>query len=296
MTKSIAFFGATGGSTLNCLIPALQAGYRCSALVRSPSKLHDLLHQNNVTAPTANLAVIQGSIDDADAVRRTLIVKSSSSSPEDPASHPDDDDEHLNPTGSANGPGNGNGLPDGYDLVDFIVSGVGGTPRFDNPLRPTLDNPTICQDAVRGVLDACRALQSSGSGSGSTTATTKVTKPYLTVVSTTGIATKRDIPIAMIPLYHWLLKVPHDDKRVMEETIREEMGRGDCVLRGYTIVRPSLLTSGEGVGTGKIRFGVDDDAAIGYTISRRDVGGWMFERVVEADGGEFVGRVVSLTA
>ncbi|KAH8432350.1 uncharacterized protein LDX57_009989 [Aspergillus melleus] len=289
MTKSIAFFGATGGSTLNCLIPALQAGYRCSALVRSPSKLHDLLHQNNVTVPTANLAVIQGSIDDADAVRRTLIVKSSSSSPGSESASHLDDDAQLD--GSA-----GKGLPDGYDLVDFIVSGVGGTPRFDNPLRPTLDNPTICQDAVRSVLDACRALQSSGSGSGSGSTAAKVTKPYLTVVSTTGIATKRDIPIAMIPLYHWMLKVPHDDKRVMEETVRKEMGRGDCVLRGYTIVRPSLLTSGEGVGTGKIRFGVDDDAAVGYTISRRDVGGWMFERVVEADGGEFVGRVVSLTA
>ncbi|KAI9042993.1 uncharacterized protein KD926_004784 [Aspergillus affinis] len=277
--KSIAFFGATGGCTLNCLIPALQAGYRCSALVRSPSKLHDLLHQNNVTVPTANLAVIHGSIDDADAVRRTLIVKSSSS---ESASHPDnnDDDERLNLNLK------GDGLPQGYDLVDFIVSGVGGTPRFDNPLRPTLDNPTICQDAVRGVLDACRALQS---GSGST-----AKKPYLTVVSTTGIATKRDIPIAMIPLYHWVLKVPHEDKRVMEEKIREEMTKREPVLRGYTIIRPSLLTSGEAVGTAKIRFGVDEDAAVGYTISRRDVGGWMFQKVVE--GGEFVGRVVSLTA
>ncbi|PLB48321.1 hypothetical protein P170DRAFT_437987 [Aspergillus steynii IBT 23096] len=287
--KTIAFFGATGGCTLNCLIPALQAGYRCNALVRSPPKLHALLHQHDVTVPTANLAVIQGSIDDADAVRRTLIV-ASASAPDTPNSSPDGDGE----------------------LVDFIVSGVGGTPRFDNPLRPTLDNPTICQDAVRAVLDACRGLQSqglagagsgTGSGSGSTggnhtAAPSQRKKPFLIVVSTTGIASKRDIPIAMIPLYHWMLKVPHDDKRVMEEVIRGEMRRepeGERALSGYTILRPSLLTSGEGVGAGKIRFGVDDDAAVGYTISRKDVGAWMFERLVEGKG-EFEGRVVSLTA
>ena len=264
-------------------------------MVRSPPKLHALLHQHDVTVPTANLAVIQGSIDDAAAVRRTLIV-ASSSAPDTPNPSPD---------GDADG-----------ELVDFIVSGVGGTPRFDNPLRPTLDNPTICQDAVRAVLDACRALQSQGLAAGSGfdstgapggdhTAMTqsqkeekKKKKPYLVVVSTTGIASKRDIPIAMIPLYHWMLKVPHEDKRVMEEIIRGEMRRekeGERALSGYTIIRPSLLMSCEGVGAGKIRFGVDDDAAVGDTISRTDVGAWMFERLVEGKG-EFEGSVVSLTA
>ncbi|KAA8651636.1 hypothetical protein EYZ11_004888 [Aspergillus tanneri] len=235
--QSIAFFGATGGCTLACLIPSLEAGHRCSALVRSPQKLKDLLPATLASA--ANLRIIQGSIADAPAVQDTLST------------------------------------PEGY-LVDLIVCGIGGQIRFDNPLRPTLDNPHICQEAMRAILDATRTV-------GARTATPSDRKPHLVVVSTTGISRTRDIPLAMIPLYHWLLKVPHEDKKVMETLVRQETEKDDPdrAISDYTIVRPSLLTDGEQQGVEKLRVGDDSHPAVGYVISRADVGGWMFASLVQ---------------
>jgi len=43
-------------------------------------------------------------------------------------------------------------------MVDTIISGIGSNLLFDGPLKlnPALDNPTICQDAVRMALTAAR--------------------------------------------------------------------------------------------------------------------------------------------
>lgn len=122
-------------------------------------------------------------------------------------------------------------------------------------------------------------------------------KPILTAVSTTGISSKRDIPIAMIPLYHWLLRVPHADKKVMEALVEKAAARN--VIRGYLIVRPSLLTDGKKLGSSSVRVGwenVDGNgAAIGYTITRDDVGGFIFEKVIQNNAEEFTDKKVSLT-
>ncbi|RAK96488.1 uncharacterized protein BO80DRAFT_224638 [Aspergillus ibericus CBS 121593] len=168
MTKkpTLAFFGATGGSTLACLIPALKSGYTCNALVRTPNKLLTLLSTHN--APTTNLTIIPGSATSLPAVHQTLLLPSTST-----------------PTPTA---------------VDLIITGIGGTliSNLPNPI-PTLDNPTICTDATRTILTAARSLPS---------------KPKIVVITGTGINyTKRDVPILMWPLYHWLLRVPHADKR-----------------------------------------------------------------------------------
>lgn len=165
-------------------------------------------------------------------------------------------------------------------MVDIIISGIGGKLLFDGPLKldPTLDNQTICQDAVRTILTAARevaASSSSSEASSSSGAGNDGNKPTLIVLNTTGISDKRDLPFAMMPLYYWMLKVPHEDKKVMEALIRDEMakpieGRG---VGGYAIVRPSLLTEGEGDGLEKVRVGGEEDPAVGYVIAREDVGG-----------------------
>ncbi|KAJ5733765.1 hypothetical protein N7493_002551 [Penicillium malachiteum] len=53
-------------------------------------------------------------------------------------------------------------------------------------------------------------------------------------------------------------------------------------ISDYLIIRPSLLTEGDGDGDGmhKIKEWTADNPAVGYVISRSDVGLWMFERVV----------------
>ena len=172
-------------------------------------------------------------------------------------------------------------------LVNYIVCGVGGKPSFENPLRPTLDNPTICQDAMRTILAACRTL----------TANKTISKPSMVVVSTTGISDLvRDVPLVMLPLYHWMLKAPHEDKRVMERLIREEIEKqaDERGIQNCSVIRPSLLTDGEGDGLENVQVGFEESPVVGYTISRKQVGRWIFENLVCKDS-KYVGKVVSIT-
>lgn len=64
----------------------------------------------------------------------------------------------------------------------------------------------------------------------------------------------------------------------MEKAIQELTDR-------YVIVRPSLLTNGKALGEKKIRTGTEERPAVGYTISREDVGRWVFENLVRGGAG-----------
>ena len=61
------------------------------------------------------------------------------------------------------------------------------------------------------------------------------------------------------------------------------------------IVRPSLLTNGKARGGKKIRVGTEEKPAVGYTISREDVGLWVFENLLKGDGETYVGQKVTIT-
>ncbi|KAJ5621602.1 hypothetical protein N7528_006385 [Penicillium herquei] len=217
---TLAFFGATGGCTIHCLAPALNAGYNCTALVRSPQKLQDMLRQQHGVSESTlqkNLTIVQGDVTNVTVVRQALYRP------------------HEQP-------------------VDLIVSGIGV-------------DPTICASATRTILEVARDLPK---------------KPQLVVISTTGIDKKRDLPFAMMPLYHWMLKEPHKDKQEMETLIMKELEQPvtQRAISDYLIIRPSLLTEGDGDGMHKIKEGTAENPAVGYVISRSDVGLWMFERVV----------------
>lgn len=178
--------------------------------------------------------------------------------------------------------------------TDLIVSGIGLPPVFrPNPLSPvTLANPTICQDAIGNILTALR---------GSPLPPRE--KPLLVALSSTGISSRRrDLPVAMVPFYHYLGAVPHKDKKVMEDVIVAEMAKpaGERAIENFVIIRPSLLTDGKRLGMEKVRVGEESEEAVkpavGYTISREDVGGWIFEELVNGDGAKrFAGKMVSLT-
>lgn len=78
------------------------------------------------------------------------------------------------------------------------------------------------------------------------------------LLSTTGISDQgHDIPIAMMPMYHWMLSVPHADKKKMEEL----MIRGEGKDRKWVIIRPSYLWDGEGKGLEKIRVSTETPGA-----------------------------------
>ncbi|KAL4889546.1 hypothetical protein BDV59DRAFT_205216 [Aspergillus ambiguus] len=267
----IALFGATGGCTLACLVLALKAGYTCRALARTPQTLQTLLEQNGISPSTqsAHLTIIHGNATDAAAVRRTIVLAGN-------------DDSTAAP-----------------DAVDLIISGVGGKPTLGlSGLH--LDPPDVCADTARCILQVCRevyAAPAAAAGGGR--------KPVLVVLSTTGIAApaKRDVPLAMVPLYWLVLEAPHADKKVMEAVVRGELEGADGEnedegarrgIRAAVIVRPSLLTDGEALGAEKVRVGSEDEPAVGYTISRRDVGAWVFREVVEGLEGVREGcRIVS---
>jgi hypothetical protein len=182
--------------------------------------------------------------------------------------------------------------------AQIIVSGIGGSGRMQFSLsKPLLmDDPNICGDAVKTVLTALRELDSEGK---------LTTRPLFTVISTTGLSKKRDVPLLLYPLYHWLLHVPHIDKRIMEDTVAKATTESNQRIGGFVIVRPTLLTDGAANGKSKVKVGWErhPDAvsaqeagpgpAMGYTISRADVGAWIFENIV-AGNGEWTNRCVTL--
>ncbi|KAL2182144.1 uncharacterized protein P884DRAFT_254387 [Thermothelomyces heterothallicus CBS 202.75] len=123
-------------------------------------------------------------------------------------------------------------------------------------------------------------------------------KPRLVVVSTTGISeVERDVPLLMMPLYWAMLSAPHRDKRAMERLVLQEAGE----LADWTLVRGSLYTDGPAT-EGRVRAGMEDPVrrvvevavAPGYTISREDVGKWLFEECIEG-GNKWVGKAAMIS-
>lgn len=174
------------------------------------------------------------------------------------------------------------------DIVDTIVFGVGAAPKLRFHIMPvTLDDIEVCRTAMATLLSALDELKAA-------------TKPRLLVISTTGITKgPRDVPLLYVPLYHWFLHIPHVDKRVMEELVCAQRQKiaAERTVGEFVIVRPTLLMDGSGVGVAKIRYGLESNPALGWTIDRKDVGNWLFEKAVQpADLGEFKDEAVSLTA
>lgn len=129
-------------------------------MVRTQSKLERLLSDKGISdsQQESHLRIVSGSATDADVVRKTL----------------------LNRDGT---------------LASLIVSGVGGAPKlWPNPLTPTLDQPTICQDSMRTVIEAIKNIRATG----------KEYAPYVVAISTTGVDDSvDDVPWLLHPLYHW---------------------------------------------------------------------------------------------
>ncbi|KAJ4289243.1 hypothetical protein N0V90_011585 [Kalmusia sp. IMI 367209] len=183
-------------------------------------------------------------------------------------------------------------------LVDVIYSSIGAYPKFQWSLRTPFvsSDPTLCEDGMKSIYTALGQLSTSG-----VTATIDGTKPLLIALSSTGVNGRaRDIPYLYYPLYHILAAQPHADKRAMEQLI---LGHGGAHIRNFAIVRPTALTDAKEVGVENVRAGwewgvetegKEDGPAIGWTVGRRDVGAWIFRKVIAEGGWE--GRCISLTS
>lgn len=165
-------------------------------------------------------------------------------------------------------------------IVDQVVSTIGGKPILT---KMTIDDPNVCREGMAALLEALADLRRGGATG----------RPLIVVCSTTGISKHgRDYPLAMYPLYHWVLKVPHVDKKIMEDSL---MASGE----DFVVIRPSLLTDGESEKS--IRVGIEDPKAelesktVGYTISREDAGKWIAKNVLIDGGSKYVKKIASIT-
>lgn len=270
MPYSVAFFGATGGCTNACLASLLLfSDYQAIALARTPQKLLDSLKkQPGITDAvlTERLSIVKGDATNVADVKRTLLFQADNKSSAEPK------------------------------LVDAIVSGIGAYPQRKKGTLLTfeMDNPNITEQSTTALVSAMREIHAEQQF--------EHNKPVVTVISTTGLATpagsKEDVPFGLQTLYHSLLAEPHKDKKRMEEIISEKDNA--ALFRGVIIARPTLL-SGDGIvkvdGVRKtVRAGTEDAPAKGYSISRSDVGGWIWENVLKPTehGKKWYGRRVSL--
>ncbi|KAF4453290.1 hypothetical protein F53441_4020 [Fusarium austroafricanum] len=176
-------------------------------------------------------------------------------------------------------------------VVDFILSGVGAYPTFQWSLVSPfpLTDPTIAEDAMKTISAALSSLSETSIKS---TSTGK--KPLLVTVSTAGCGRNRGIPLPIYLPYHYFLGGPLADKKQMEKVAMAPEGRK---LWDFVIMRPLILTDGVEKGDDYLRvgweWGTEEDyndhsgepgPQIGYTVSRRDVGKWIFDKVVVQGG------------
>ncbi|KAI9927478.1 hypothetical protein ASPWEDRAFT_44827 [Aspergillus wentii DTO 134E9] len=167
-------------------------------------------------------------------------------------------------------------------LVDLIVTTIGGKPIISK-MSVTLDDPHVCQQGATVLLEAITYLRSRGITG----------NPHIIACSTTGLSRfARDVPLPMVPVYTVMLKVPGEDKKIMEDRFAES---GEA----YTIVRASRLVDGE---TDKmVRVGLEDSTtgteskAIGYSISREDTGKWIAEHLVMKRDARYLNKIATIT-
>ncbi|ROT41468.1 hypothetical protein SODALDRAFT_331199 [Sodiomyces alkalinus F11] len=241
--KHVAFFGATGGCTLAALDLAIQD---------ARLKCHALVRNESKLREKLSTRKVP-----EDAIKSRLNIVTG-------------DVKDVAAVRNVLFPSELNGNP-----VDVIISGIGGVPQF-TWRGPTLEDPHICENGTKTILEGLASLKGVADAK----------KPRFCVISTTGLSQTRDVPHLMRPLYWVLLQIPMADKTKMEAAVLEDAGRSaaERLTASSVICRPSMLTNGSTTSLEQIRVGLGDDMpAVGYTISRDDVGLWLYHNVIHGD-------------
>lgn len=94
-------------------------------------------------------------------------------------------------------------------------------------------------------------------------------------------------------LYHSLLSIPFQDKREMDAIFLGKEGSSN--FRSAIAVKPTILTEGQELGKEILRVGKRQKPAVGYTVSKKDVGGWIYRAVILGDGKGWEEELVTVT-
>lgn len=173
---------------------------------------------------------------------------------------------------------------DGKNVVSKIISGIGSSPKMQLSITSpvAIKNPNICENFTKALLEAMPGVSS---------------KCSLLAISSTGITDgPDDVPFGYSFLYKYLLKSAHQDKKKMEVLLQRSK-----VFDPTVIVRPTLLSGsqklGSGVGYEKIKAGTDSKPIKGYSISRCDVGDWIYHKfILEGDSLKSGVSIFTLTS
>jgi hypothetical protein len=170
--------------------------------------------------------------------------------------------------------------PSPNTMVDEVLFTIGS--KWSNA-KMGIEDSTLCQKAIKTVVDAVADLRNKGYAG----------RPHISACSSTGITKfQRDIPLAIVPFYYVLLKIPHEDKKMMEQILVDS---GE----DFSLVRMSWLTDGES--DTAIRSAIEDPKtgpetmAIGYSISRQDAGRWIANNMLMKKDPKFVNKNVTIT-
>jgi putative NADH-flavin reductase len=172
---------------------------------------------------------------------------------------------------------------DSTEFVEYVVTSIGAGFSLQNM---GMDDKSVCEKGTQILLASIKQLRENGVRG----------HPHIVAVSSTGLSPfERDIPLPLVPLYRTLIKTAHKDKRAVEELLYSSNER-------WTIIRPSLLIDNCTNPTNTIRVGIEDpkigieEKAIGYVITREEVGRWIFKAILKGDSLErYTRKAVSLT-
>ncbi|ORX47448.1 hypothetical protein DM01DRAFT_1139833 [Hesseltinella vesiculosa] len=141
------------------------------------------------------------------------------------------------------------------ESADVVVFGIGSAMTMTLQMA----DPGVCSRCTRTLIEVVSELGKRPS--------------RIVFITTTGAAVKDEIPLLLRPLYHLMLAKPFEDKLEMEQIIASS-----CPV-DHVIVRPSLLTNGALTKT----YRTASDCLVGYTISRADVGHFLFTQCLDQD-------------
>jgi hypothetical protein len=151
----------------------------------------------------------------------------------------------------------------------------------------------MCESEIAAVFSAIYQL-----GSQDITLTQTGEEPRIVVISATASADlwrSLSWPWIMAPLYAWVFSGPQTDNLNMEKLVRSDEG---SPIRSFVIIRPAFLTDEAERGVESVRMRwewyVDEperkekgsSPAKGWTLSRKDLGAWVFCKAVVEGGWE----------
>lgn len=187
-----------------------------------------------------------------------------------------------------------------HGIPNVVLFSVGGTPKFSITGGAIIDPPDLCTRAMLALMP-CFPKDASTQP-----------QPKLILISSTGLSKSAHnaLPLAMKPMYAYLLRSPHKDKLGMERVVHYaahgwvwpkedgeplvtilppgwkskldgERAEDGGFLTDVVVVRPSMLTDGDCKADkkgDKAYRAEEKEVASGYTVSRRDVAHFIVEK------------------